>query len=138
MSRLGSLSDRLLNGTDRWTYLLLALWGAVPIGVALVTGTAWDVPTSGTPYAAACEAPAFSGYMARPNWLAFPVLLPLALFALRFYAARLIGRNPPDLPLLARLPSQPAQTLVDGALDVVTVEAGVTGSQRTQGCSCWS
>jgi hypothetical protein len=106
-----------LNGTDRWTYLLLALWGAAPIGVALVTGTAWDVPTSGTPYAAACEAPVFSGYMARPNWLAFPLLLPVALFALRFYASRLIGRNPPDLPLLARLPSGPARERVRTEFD---------------------
>jgi hypothetical protein len=117
MSRLGSISDRLLNGTDRRTYLLLALWGAAPIGVAFVTGTAWDVSTAGTPYAALCEAPAFRGYMMRPNWLAFIALLPAALFGLRFYSARLIGRNPPELPLVARFPSGPARERVRGELD---------------------
>jgi len=117
MGRLGSISDRLLNGTDRSTYLLLALWGAAPIGVAFLTGTAWDVPTAGTPYAALCEAPAFRGYMMRPNWLSFPLLLPVALFGLRFYSARLIGRNPPELPLLERFPSGPARERVRGKLD---------------------
>jgi hypothetical protein len=123
MGPFGSVSDRLLNGTDRSTYLLLALWGAAPIGVALVTGTAWDAPTAGTPYAALCETPAFLGYMSRPNWLAFPVLLPLALFGLRFYAARLIGRNPPELPLLARFPSGPARERVRGELDRIASSA---------------
>jgi hypothetical protein len=123
MSRLGSISDRLLNGTDWVIYLLLALWGAAPIGVALLTGTAWDVSTAGTPYAALCEAPAFRGYMMRPNWLAFPVLLPLALFGLRFYAARLIGRKPPELPLLERFAAGPARERVRGALDRIGSDA---------------
>jgi hypothetical protein len=101
MSCLGALSDRLLNGTDRSTYLLLALWGAAPIGVALLTGTAWDAPTAGTPYAAACGIPAFLGYLSRPNWLSFPLLLPLGLFGLRFYAARLIGRMRGELDRIA-------------------------------------
>ena len=123
MGHLGSLSDRLLNGTDRRIYLLLALWGAAPIGVALLTGTAWDVPTAGTPYAVSCESPVFRGYMTRPNWLAFPALLPLALFGLRFYAARLIGRNPPELPLVARFPSGPARERVRGELDRIASSA---------------
>jgi hypothetical protein len=123
MSHLGSISDRLLNGTDRRTYLLLALWGAAPIGVAFLTGTAWDVSTAGTPYAVPCEAPAFRGYMTRPNWLAFPVLLPVALFGLRFYAARLIGRNPPELPLVARFPSGPARDRVRAELDRIASSA---------------
>ncbi len=55
--------------------------------------------------------------MTRPNWLAFPALLPVALFGLRFYAARLIGRNPPELPLVARFPSGPARERVRGELD---------------------
>lgn len=127
MSCLGALSDRLLNGTDRSTYLLLALWGAAPIGVAVATGTAWDAPTAGTPYAAACGIPAFLGYLSRPNWLSFPLLLPLGLFGLRFYAGRLIGRGPPELPLVARFPEGPGRERVRGELDGIASSGKLFG-----------
>lgn len=102
MTRLGRIHRRLIVGNSRWGYVLLALVGVVPIACAYLLGYASDraLPADAV---LACvsegritqtDVVVMHGFFGRPNWTAYPLMLPLALLLVRSALRIMYGESP--------------------------------------------
>lgn len=105
---------RLLDPTAKIDYLVAFAIGALPIGISLYIGAAFSAvdPKGGKN---------FSGYLDAPNWWSLALLLPAALFALRWLVHKsspVSSRWPPkhEPPIIGLITEPQSKPVVYAAL----------------------
>lgn len=110
---LSAFLARLINPAKKLDYLLALLIGTLPIAVAFAIGAATSIEAGAG--ASADVGDQFKGYLEFANWWSLALLLPAALFALRWLIHRVAPvdsawppkREPPIIRLITHAPSKP-------------------------------
>jgi hypothetical protein len=98
---LGEIHRRLIVGHSMAAYIGFALLGVIPIALAYVLGYGFDRPLPAGALRACIdagrvaptEAIVMRGFFARPNWTAYPLMLPLALLVVRSTLRMMYGES---------------------------------------------